>query len=284
MEWEKAKSYILLFFVLLNVVLGGLHLNERRRYTVTPEREQAIISIMRQNNIEMEARFMRRFPPMSALYIAGYDYDLNKLTDIFFGTDESLMRATGRHGYVFTASNNRLAIENGFISFDSPQGMDNRPNGFMFTQTNAQRLTDGFVRAHWPNFRLDDVSDVPGGIRFSYRQIHQGHIIHTNFIEIVVSEAGIIRVDMQYGHVMDWLDQRPIAAPDEVLLTFVQQIRLFITPNTPLVITHMDLVYFQEEEGSAAPTARYLAVPFYRIFTSQGGDPFLINAFTSELL
>jgi len=286
MEWEKAKSYILLFFIVLNLILGGLLLNERRRYTVTPEREQAITTILRQNNIVLDTRIIRRFPPMSALYIAGYDYDVNKLTNIFFGEDASFMQEESRFGYVFTYGSARLAIEQGFISFDNPNGVNAPPANFELTQSDAQRLADTFVRAHWPRFRLDDITDVPGGLRLSYRQVHQGHIIHTNFIEIIVNEMGIVQMDMQYGQVLEWLDQRPIAAPDEVLLTFVQQMRpsFALRPNDPLIIFYMDLVYFQEEVGSTDPSARYLAVPFYRIFTSWAEDPFLVNAFTNGMV
>ena len=286
MEWERAKSYLLLFFILLNLTLGGLLLLERRRYTVTPEREQAIITIMNQNNIAMGTRLMRRFPPMRGMYVSGFYYDEYQLAEIFFG-DADVHHVSTQHRHVFTYGEARLVIAHGFISYDNPQGHggeEGRPA--VLCRMEARRLSDNFVEGNWPDFSLDDVFIGLDWLRLSYRQVYRGHVIHTNFIEIIVTDMGIVQVEMQYSQVLEMADDtRPIVAPDLALLTFVQRIRAISnTQAYPMVIDHMDLVYFQLE-GSTDPDGSYPVVPFYRVFIyGDGGDPFLINAFTNEII
>ena len=286
MEWERAKSYLLVFFVLLNLTLGGLLLFERRRYTVTPEREQAIVTIMNQNNIAMGTRLMRRFPPMRGMYVAGFYYDEYQLVDIFFG-DADVRHVNTLRGHIFTYGSAVLNISHGFISYDNPEGHGG-PDAWLrpLDRVEAQGLTDAFVRAHWSDFRLDDVFVGPDSLRFAYRQVYRGYVIHSNFIEIIVTDRGIVQVEMQFGQVLDWADEaRPIIAPDLALLTFVQRVRAHaLAQAEPMVVTHMDLVFFQEE-GSPDPDAYYPVVPFYRVFIyGDGRDPFLINAFTNEII
>jgi len=279
MEWEKAKNYILLFFVLLNLALGGLLFMESRRYSMTPEREQAIMTILNQNNITMDTALLRRFAPMRAMSIYGFYYDTDELVSIFFG-NAAVQRTTNFRGYVVTRRPAVLEISNGFVTYNNPRG---RGEISELTQAEAQRVADIFIRANWPDFRLDIVYSGDDWLLLSYRQVYRGHKIHSNFIEILVTEEGIVRVEMQYGRVHGWEspDQQPIVSPDEALLTFVQRIRGH-AQIAPITITHMDLVYFLEE-GSTEPYVLHRAVPFYRVFVAgEGSDPFLINAFTNE--
>ena len=285
MEWERAKSFLLLFFVLLNLVLGGLLFMENRRYIVTPEREQTILAIMERNNITFDAQFMRQFPPMRAISVTGFYYNVNELAEIFLENPENAERLDTPHGLILTDGPSELVIAHGFISYYNPSGHGSTANDLDALNPNAaQALTDAFVRAHWPDFRLDDVFIADDWLRFSYRQVYRGYIIHTNFIELIVTDMGIEQVDMQFGRVIEWYGQEsPIAAPDEVLLTFVQRVRS-IAQVSPITITHMDLVYFQEDEGSANPYASYRVLPYYRVFIDGSSDPFLINAFTNEII
>jgi len=281
MEWEKAKSYLLLFFVLLNVVLGGLLFMENRRYRVTPEREQTIISILAQNNITLDTRLMRRFTPMRAMSVSGFYYNTDELVRIFFG-NATVQRTYNFRGYVVTRRPAELVISNGFISYTNPRG---RGELAELNLTQAQRLTDAFVRENWPDFRLDTRYIGEDWLLLSYRQMYRGHMIHSNFIEFFVTEYGITRVEMQFSQVLGWesTDQQPIVSPDEALLTFVQRVRSHALIS-PMTITNMDLVYFQED-GSTETEVNHRAIPFFRVFVAgEGSDPFLINAITNELI
>jgi len=275
MEWERAKSLIVLFFVLLNLALGSMLLMESRRYTVTAERENAIIEILERNNITMETGLLRRFQPMRAMNITGFYYNVDELQRIFFG-NTTVTRTSNFSGYIITRRPAELIISNGFISYDNPRGHGGIvPSELSIAE--AQRLTDAFVRANWPEFELDGVYEGDDRLRFSYRQVYRGHVIHSNFIEFIVTEIGIVRVEMQFGQVLGWdSENQPIAAPDEALLTFMQRNWAFALV-APMVITRMDLVYFQEDQYG------HLAIPFYRVFISGSSDPFLINAVTNEM-
>lgn len=286
MEWERAKSYILLFFVLLNIALAALLFVERQRYSLSPERSDAIVAIMEQNNISMDARVMRRFPPMRTMYVGGFYYDHDALKQVFFG-DSNVMRLHTTRGYLLTNNDDHgeLVISHGFVSYDNPYGHGGQERWISpFALTCAQIRADMFISNNWPNFELDTTVNMGEWIRFSYRQVYRGYMIHSNFIEIIVTERGIVQVEMQFGEVLEIVrDRQQIAAPDEVLLTFVQRVRGHALVD-PIVVTEMDLVFFQED-GSTSHDASYRAVPFYRIFIEGGdGDPFLINAFSNEVI
>ena len=297
MEWERAKNYILVFFVLLNLGLGFLWFMEYDRYTMSAEQERIIRSILGRNNISMYTRPMRRSPPMSPLNVSGFYYDVDVLLEIFFNNPVQITRTDDRYEYEEDhggGSPNSLVISNGFIFYDNTSPYGFRYSGRVLflgnaaiTTNIATTLTDAFIENYFPDFVQDSVfytsGEVPG-VRVIYRQQYRGRLIHSNFIEFLVTNQGIRQIEMQFGQILGHGGtSRLIFAPDEVLLTFVQRIH-HLAQEEPIVITHMDLVYFTEYFGSVQQGTINSAEPFYRIFIQGSDRPFLINAYTNVII
>lgn len=270
MEWERAKNYLILFLIILNVGLGLVLFSENRRYIITSEQEALVHNVLGQNGITFapQASMQRNFAPMRPLDIRGLYYDIDKLLEIFFKNETGVSQDIIFGQQVFYANGGSMSISNGFISYENPAGF-----------RNGKSATE-FIRSYFPDFRQDSYFTVDDSYRIIYRQVYSGHIIHSNFIEFLVTDQGITRIEMQFGRVLGHtgtLDR--IFSPDEALLVFLQRVRIF-TRYEPMVITLMDMVYFKEYVSDQFET--YQAVPFYRIFTYCRADrPFLINAFTN---
>ena len=289
MEWERAKTIILIIFVLLNVTLGGLRFADYRRYWLTSEQERNIRIVLDQNNIQLYTDPLRRFTPMRPIEVRGFYYDDDFLLDLFFESTYVTRREYG-WGRVFTADDGRyLEISNGFIFFEAYESGAYDGNGTVVERSFAAIQTGEFIGRHFPSFEMDimfDSYDFYGnhGIRRIYREKYQGLMVYSNFIEFFVSNSGIIQIEMQFGQILgeSQVPPRMIFPPDEVLLTYMQRFR-HVAAENPIFINRMDMVYVKlyrsDEVGSIS-----LAVPFYRIFVEGRDFPILINAFTNELM
>ncbi|MDR0273151.1 MAG: hypothetical protein LBI27_07545 [Clostridiales bacterium] len=285
MEWERAKNYILTAFVLLNLSLAGLLFREDSRYTLSQERISNIHAVLTNNNINLYTNPMRRFAPMRHLEVMGFDYDIPELIEIFFGEDAQVIQLEADEGhYIFESENEehgRLEISNGFIYFDNNLDLGENRDEKNISHEFALEIADVLITEHFPDFVADMVFDeIDGnGVQIIYRQKYRGRIIHSNFIEFLVTSEGIAWIDMHYGRVIGYgADPRMIFAPDEILLTFMQRVQ-HIAAEKPIFISHIDIVYNSQEdmqEGVISP-----AVPFYRIFIRDHDFPFLINAYTN---
>ena len=281
MQWDRAKNFMIIFFLLVNILLMGLIRYESGVHTLTRERENAIQTIFAQNNVNMYYPIPRRFTPMRALQVSAHDYDTERLLSIFFPShvlDDEIHHRSDSGRDEFAWQNLRLVIDRGYVFFVSGLGITGVPD-----QESAIALTQAFVDQHYPDFRLDTESIRQarrGGLRIFFRQEYQGHIIHTNYIEFLVTGDGdelvIEEVDMHYVRPVGFAYlPRDLVGPDEALLTFVQFYRL--QSDEPVLITHMDIVYFQSSRESA------YVEPTYRIFTQSQVEPFLINAYTNQI-
>ena len=262
MEWERCKNILLVFFLILNITLGALLWSENRRYTVTSEQEQVIRTIMYHNRISMYDNLIRRHSPMSSLYIGGFYYSRYELMNIFF--EDGVNITNDGDMLIIENDTGRLIIyESGFVGFD---------NFSRFVYVTPEE----FIDKHFPDFVLDTSS---GGL-FTFRQVYNNRIIHSNTIDIFVRDNNITHIEMLFGQVIGLTgENQEIFSSALALLAFMQQARS-IFPDTPIMISRMDLVYFQDY-GSPDPQGIYLAVPYYRIFIEGNDMPFLINALTN---
>jgi hypothetical protein len=271
-----------MFFFLLNVFLAFFLYREQRRHTITAEQDQAIFTVFRQNRISGYSRLIRHYRPMRPLAVSGFDYDMDFLLDIFFpGEPEHIKNPLNPNWEMYTYGDIWMVISNGYISYDNPSGL--KGGSEVLTRETAAALCDDFVSVYFPNYRQDYALTESKGIRLFYRELYRDYIIHSNFIEFLVTDAGITQVDMQYGTVIELSGlPREIYSPDEALLTFIQRVRS-IWLDKPLLITHMDLVYYQEEIRSRALDRGVTlhATPIYRIFIEDSEVPFKIDAYTN---
>ena len=292
MEWERAKSYILIFFLLLNIALGALLFAENRRYTMTGDQERLIRTVLAQNNITIYRIPIRQFPPMRPIEVTGFSYDHEALLQIFFTNPQAVEHIeTNRLGhYIYQYGDSRLQISDGFVEYRNPDGFGQMRHHILFTQLpseitydSARRITDTFIYNHFPDFVPDGSFDDGDNIRIIYRQKYRGVLVHSNTIELLVTPVGIQQIEMQFGEILGYAGSPlMIFSPDEALFAFTQRVR-HITQNAPMDITRMDLVYFQEYISDQP--GPYQAIPFYRVFTRCNGDqPFLINAFTNGVI
>jgi len=279
-EWEKAKSILLVLFILINVVLFGLTLAENRRYTLTAEREALVRSVLARHDITVETDITRRFAPMRSLRISGYYYNHDELVGIFFDDPTRVLHTQTAFSDEFTKDEAELFIAGGFITYINAARMYSGENNI--TREQARVIGDAFISEHFPDFIYDEYfrphSDA--GQLLVYHQFYRGHRVYSNFIELLVTPKGITEADMQFGRIHGWDGpERVIFAPDEVLLTFLQRVD---TLRMPVTITNMDIVYFLEFiYASDERDSLHRAIPFYRIFIEGFEMPFLINAYTN---
>ena len=289
MQWERAKTFIILFFVLLNVSLFAILRLENRRYILTLEQEQAIRTVLYRNNISLETAIMRDHAPMRSLSISGFYYDEDELIAMFFDNPETVLRLS-EEPYLFTDGYSRLTISiNGFIEFINPQGFTRvagtaRMQDTPVEQAEAEALSNAFIAQYFPDFRLDSVFPSDEGWRLYYRQVYRNYKIYTNIIQFLVTPIGIREIEMQFGRIEGFATGPPriIVSPDEALLAFIQHARN-VLGNVPVSIVDMDRAFFQENSSTQRGLTHH-AIPVYRISVYGFDMPFLINAYTNEII
>jgi hypothetical protein len=278
MDWEKAKNLTVIFLVILNLFLGSFLYLERNRYVMDAERVKDIEDVLAKNNILLnKLSIPRSYPPQKPLFMSGYSNDAEEWLAIFFPGLTDILISEEPDRTVYSSGQQTLTLQNGYASFDNPQGTDTTD----LTQAAVIRACDTFLRGmgdEISRFQFDSIFVDGDGYRVQYCQKYKGTVISTNFVMFMVTRFGIVQVDCQFSEPIGFAGKpMAICAADEALLIFT---RRFISAYgaRQATVSHMDLVYSQRE-GSAQDGITLKATPYYRVFVDQLDAPFTINAY-----
>jgi regulatory protein YycI of two-component signal transduction system YycFG len=282
MDWEKAKNYTIIFLLLLDLFLGALVLMERDQYVMDAKKTKAIVDLLELNNIHVKTEVPRVYRPMYRLAMSSYTADEGELIEVFFPEMEP-ERIVYPDKIINQIGNSVLTIQNGFISFDCPQGMGDLVllNSEALNDQNAVKLTNKFISGMGDNFSrfsFDRVFPIEDGYLIQYYQKFSDYYVFTNFVEFIVTNNGIIRVDCVYSDPLGNIGQEmEICSADEALLNFMQQSKSAYGDRS-MNVTKIDLVYMLQE-GTAMASDSLKASPYYRIEMENLESPFMISAY-----
>ena len=286
MNWDKAKTMLILFLLGLNVFLAAMYFTHERDYFVSREDIQVITTILAQHDITLDstADIPRSFPPVDQLLLNPAAYSTSQLVDTFF-TDTSNISQTIEFGNtIFSSQEGTLTIMRHIVQFE-PSPNSTNP---VFSTTTYDLQAQGasftqFLRANtsiFPSFGFDQATASADGdsIIVEFRQTHRGYTILPNVLSFTVTPHGVAKIRYIFYQPGAFAGIRqPIIPPTQALFMF----KLGNTHiSEPMTITHIDLVHniAFAEDGFG----RITTVPYYRIFHSHG-EPMLINAITGDI-
>ncbi len=281
MDWKKAKNYIIILLMTLNIVLLGLNILKYNKYNLSQDQKNSIISILKDNNIIIEAKFPESFKPMPQITLKVPTYDVIELQNIFFSDSKSIKRTEVFEKTIFSSENESLTLNGNQIFYENK----NKTEGFNLNEKTALKKVEPYITAIEKNFNdfyLKKTVENDGCITLRYDQNHINNIIFNNSITFKVYSDSSLSCSFSYFepiHVS--ADKADICSADEAVFTFYNSIKDTFEENSKIKITDIDLGYFTEEY--AQNNQESYAVPHYRIFIDQSDEPYYINAYNSSM-
>jgi len=285
MNWDKAKTTLILFLLCLNIFLFGMHFLYEDDYVVLREDLQTIATILARSGISLDIAYVdvpSSFPPVDQLNLEPAVYSTSRLVDAFF-TDTSNITQTIEFGNpIFSSSEGTLTIMRHIVRFEPSQYSPGHP---FDTTTFPLRPGDNplaqFVQENtdlFPGFVLDYTCYRGENIIIEYRQNYRGYTILPNLLSFSVSATGVTEVLYIFYPPEGFAGVRqPIISPTQALFMFKLGSAHI---DEHIAITYIDLVLnivFAEDEFGRITTA-----PYYRIFYNLG-EQMLINAITGDI-
>lgn len=280
MDWDKAKNLTIVFFILLNILLGVLVYWEDNRYVVTVEQEKAIVSVLAQNRINLYTRILREYKPMRILDMGEYAYGEESFIKNFFGDVGDVVLTEEHNRSVFTRGDARLSILNDYVHYQNPEGTGKKKGPV----TEPVAICDEWIKGlKAGDFQLDGISQENGRYVLRYLNVYQGYAVQSNYIDFVVTENGIVEINLSYRPPQGFLGRtQVICSADEALFTFMQQMKN-LYGDRDVFISKMDIAYHVNSIGQPGEGGRE-AEPCYRIFVAGEPLPFLVSGYRNEML
>ncbi|MCL2396524.1 MAG: hypothetical protein FWC93_00480 [Defluviitaleaceae bacterium] len=289
MNTERVKNILIVMLGVITLVMAVLIYVQESRYTLSGAQETAIISLLAQNDIHFDARYMvRDFRPMRQLAMGHYTHDREELAIRFFGRDQEPDVEIDGHDMIYSIPNKYMIHSdlNNAITFYMPGGFTNEAFAASPGGATAEQLAREFIEQMLgmpPDMERFSIEVDPlNNWIISLFTVYRGYMLYNDHIRVRVTYDGITSVfySRTYHHGFTG-ETHSIFSGDEALLALLNHLhRTGVEGHIRL--TDMRLAYFLIGDGENST-----GVPAYVFTLDLGlGVPFnyLFNAFTNEFI
>ncbi|MDO4531485.1 MAG: two-component system regulatory protein YycI [Bacillota bacterium] len=282
MEWGRAKKFVIILLVILNAVLAGLNYRQRQANTMTAAQERAIFEVLSQNGIGMYTELPTQISARARISAKMPEYSKETLERLFFGSEKTVVTVRGEQR-IYRGENVALTMSGTrglLLREDVPEG-----KGEMTKQEAeeiAQRFIDG-TEHFFGAYGTPMVTEKEKGFQVDYHGLYKREQIFANYFSFTVTDGGIRQIRFSYAPIQGYSgEKRDLCYPDEALLTFMRE-RKKEGAAQEAAVQHMELGYDRIEKDTAAEGDIYLE-PCYRIHVVDEEEPYLVNAYTCQIV
>jgi len=278
MNWSRAKTIAIFFFVALNISLATLVYIEGRQFVLSNAHQQAITQVLADHEVSLGSSFVfMSHAPQRRMTLTDNNLNNRALVSLFMSEPVGIHLEQTATGEIFATANERVVFEHERLRY-SNLGLDLH----FATETDKRLRATQTIRGLGDAgryFSLDINTLVDGTGQLAYRQIYRHRVIESNYMIFSFESGALTEVVFNFRPVTGFFGEaRALRTTDEILLIAMRHLRELSAE--PLTITQMDVVYRADAHGEA------IANPYYRVFVdTQAGQTktLLINAYTGDI-
>lgn len=284
MDWSKAKTILIIVFLILNIFLGGnlwLKSSAKGEVTVVSIKEtDEAKKILKQEGIIVEAEIPKKISPQPFLTVSYTNVNAEKTASSFFDNLNEVEIIKEEDNITYQKGNRQLIImDKGIISYfnneDSEIIYDN------LDKVKAEEIAYEFIQEHigFPSNAVHDRTvyyDQSNSFLVEYIQVYKGKFISSSCIDVLVTPLGV------KSYYCGWIEPlgysgkpKKIISPVHALLQIVD---IFEETEDEVIVTDIQLGYYSRQYNAA----KWHAVPSWSIKTNED-DTYYINGYTGEL-
>lgn len=282
MNWDKMINSLIIIFLSINIGLfffNSYKANEQ--YNISSERKEQLISILKDNNIELGCELPSNYPK-SKVQLQTPIVNKKDILDTFFGEEHRLISVTNLYEKHY--SNNREIYfykgENkGVITYVGKE-VSYKPSSN--TENSIIEAGEKFasdITLNSVNLTLTSIKAYDKYYELEFNEKYKDNILFSNYVIVRMSEHGVLEArTIRYNPIKFLGAKQEIFPIDEVLYNYM------INNNNEekVKIIDIDLGYnLGVDEIGYNSVAE--AVPYYRI-KLDNGSTYYINAYTNLLI
>lgn len=284
MEWSKAKQFVIVLLVLLNIALAGLNYRQKQENVMTSAQERAIFEVLSRNGITMYTDILTEFAPMSRITGEIPSYSKETMERLFFGSQKTMAIRKG-DGMLYRKEGASLLLDGAKGTWEDT-GIALGKDGLDRSKAiqTAKEFLEG-TEHFFGMYAEPVVQEKKDGFAVQFYGTYKRDKVFSNTFSVFVTQEGIRRIQFHYCPIKGYQgEKKNICYSDEALLTFMREWRKE-QHDYEATIHRIELGYGMTESGTTMEDLRTVELePFYRIYLMEEDEPYLINAYTCQMV
>lgn len=203
MDWSKAKTILIVGFLVTNVILFTVLLSNERQMEPTIKQEfvEEVIKLLKNKDISIDTEISREVPSLKTLIVEYDMVDISKVNKDFF-LDKGFIEY-GEKGSIEILNDDELvSIKNNKILKYENKGKNRKYNNL--TEEKAKDISLKFLESkkyHIEDIKLSYIRENNGKYHLRFSKTHRGRYLETAYINVVVDSRGVRELERMWLNV-----------------------------------------------------------------------------------
>lgn len=283
MEWGRAKRFVVVLLLFLNLLLAGLNYKMGQESTMSAAQERAIFEVLSQNGITMYTEILTDSAPMARLNVEMPSYSKETLERLFFSGEKTTVSVGGEQT-VYRGKQAALTMTGSHGLWESSVVSGGKEG---LKKADAQKTAEEFLAGtehFFGSYAEPIVVERDDGYEIRFFGLYKRVNVFSNYFCVFVTVNGIQRISFNYCPISGYEEEKKdICFSDEALLTFMREWKKS-EKEGEATIHRIELGYDQMGQNTAEDTKTLALEPCYRIYLMEEDEPYLINAYTCQMV
>lgn len=219
MDWSKAKTIIIIAFIITNLLLGYMIIGDKtsKDPTLTDEFIENVVGLLKEDHIYVDVDLPRDLPKLNTITVAYETTNPIILNKKFFDDEGILQERDGEK--ILKRDSEELSFTNKTISYTNKEGKKIYDS---LDMKEAERLSKKFLldRA----YPIEDLGEAKifedgEGYRLSYSKKYKGNFVEDAYTSLRIDKRGVYEFERSWLKIQDEGDKELVieTAPKAVL-------------------------------------------------------------------
>lgn len=291
MKWDKALTYLIIMFLCVNIGLAiGNYNRSIRAYKLSDERIQNIASVLKNDEILIQAKLPINFRPMAPVWVLPFEITpaiRDILVENLLGSEKDIVisKETSSRPYekgarVYTKGSKELKFRTSYVYY---QDASIAPSQDFLPENKAKDIAEDFIkRLKVTNIKKKSKIDYKSesyGASLTYYEVYDKFPLYGSYIHLKMTSEGVFEAAIHGNTVEDKANNKRAIYPiDKVLFKFRDEIDI----DAQVVVDSIMLGY-AIPSGVEMHILREEAIPMYKINLQGLDKPIFVNAYTNTV-
>ncbi|MCF6464430.1 hypothetical protein [Clostridium sp. Cult2] len=278
MDWSKAKTILIVAFIVTNillvyVIIGEKHVNEP---TIKDEFIDEAIELLKDKNITVSTQIPKDIPHLNTMVVE-YEYvSIEELNRNYFDNNGIIEQDEESLGQIVKDDESILLINNRFIIYENKKEREIYKD---LDKDKAIQLSEEFInkgKFNTSDMELTFIKEEKDTFYIEYSKIHGDIFVERTFTNLQVDKRGVKRFERL------WLNKKDLGDVEIYISTAPKSILTLLGMQEVYgkTITDISLCYYFDPEkheylGEPKEAKRGRAIPAWRIQFDDGYKVFI---------
>lgn len=193
MDWSKAKTILIVAFIITNILLGYMLINEKNigESTVKDEFVEDVVKLLQDKNISVATQIPKEMPYLNTMTVEYEKLSLKEVNKNFFGDKGIIKDDEKGFGELVKGNESVVIVNNKLIMYENKEGKE------IYEDLNKERaiqLSEEFIKKNGfdiSDMKLNFIKEEKGVFYLEYSKVYNDIYVERAYTNLQIDKRGV---------------------------------------------------------------------------------------------